>query len=97
MERANGIIKKENILKDNYVNKEEMNDALMAFFVYYMLYRRQGGLRKELNVKTPFQAVEKWFMLKPEIFKQNPPEFKNKIILLKLIENPSFHKQPCET
>ena len=65
VERANGIIKKETILKENYANKEEM--------------------------------VEKWFMLKPEIFKQNPCEFKNKIILLKPIENPSFHKQPCET
>ena len=55
------------------------------------------GVRKELNVKTPFQVVEKWFMLKPEIFKQNLSEFKNKIILLKSIKNPSFHKQPCET
>jgi len=44
--------------------------------VYYMLYRRHGGVRKELGVKTPFQAIEKpvvskaepWFMLKPEIF-----------------------------
>jgi len=52
-----------------------MNDALMAFRVYYMLYRRYGGVRKEPGVKTPFQAVEKWFMLKPEIFKQNPCEF----------------------
>jgi transposase-like protein len=97
VERANGIIKKETILKDNYANKEEMNDALMAFLVYYMLYRRHGGVRKELNVKTPFQAVEKWFMLKPEIFKQNPSEFKNKIILLNPNQNPSFHQQPCET
>lgn len=38
-----------------------MNDALMAVLVYYMLYRRHGGVRKELNVKNPFQAVEKWF------------------------------------
>ncbi len=105
VERANGIIKKETILKDNYANiyiehsrnKEEMNNALMAFLVYYMLYRRHGGVRKELNVKTPFQAVEKWFMLKPEIFKQNPSEFKNKIILLNPNQNPSFHQQPCET
>jgi len=58
VERANGIIKKGTILKENYANKEEMNDALMAFLVYYMLYRRHGGVRKELNVKTPFQAVE---------------------------------------
>ncbi len=27
--------------------------ALIAFLVHYILYRRHGGLRKELNVKTP--------------------------------------------
>jgi hypothetical protein len=41
-----------------------MNDALMAFLVYYMLYRRHGGVRKELNVKTPFQGVEKMVYVK---------------------------------
>ena len=90
VERADGIIKKGTILKENYANiyiehgrnKEEMNDALMAFPVYYMLYGRHGGVRKELRVKTPFQAVEKWFMLKPEIFKQNPFILKNKILCL---------------
>ncbi len=97
VERANGIIKKETGLKENYANKEEMNEALMAFPVYYMLYGRHGGVRKELGVKTPFQAVEKRFMLKPEFFKQNPCEFKNKILHLKPNKNPSFHKQPCET
>jgi len=40
-------------------------------------------LRKELNVKTPFQAIEKWYELKPEIFKISPTEFQNKIIDLK--------------
>ena len=64
------IIKKETGLKENYANKEEKNEALMAFLVYYMLYIRHGGVRKELGVKTPFQAVEKRFMLKPEIFKK---------------------------
>ncbi|TAF93803.1 MAG: hypothetical protein EAZ32_00940 [Cytophagia bacterium] len=29
---------------------------------------RHGSLRKELEVKTPFQAVEKWFVIKPELF-----------------------------
>jgi len=55
-----------------------------------LLYRRLGGVRKELSLKTPLQAVEKpvvskaepWFMLKPEIFKQNPCIFKNKILYL---------------
>ncbi len=42
-----------------YANKKETNDALMAFIIYYMLYKRHGGLRRELNVKTPYQAIEK--------------------------------------
>jgi len=86
VERVNGTIKKGTILKENYSdiyiehsrNKEEMNSALISFLVHYMLYRRHGSLRKELNIKTPFNAVEKpvvskaepWFELKlfrPEI------------------------------
>jgi hypothetical protein len=45
--KSHGIIKKETIIKENYANiyiehsrnKEKMNEALMAFLVYYMLYR----------------------------------------------------------
>jgi hypothetical protein len=62
-------------------------------------------VRKEQGVKTPFRAVEKpvvskaepWFVLKPEIFKQNPLIFKNKILCLQSNKSPSFHKKPCET
>ena len=43
-----------------------MNSAFMAFLVYYMLYRRHDRVRKELHVKAPFQAVEKWFMFVTE-------------------------------
>lgn len=83
VERVNGTIKNGTILKEIYSNKEEMNNALMAFLVHYMLYKRHGGLRRELNVKTPYQAVEKWFEIKPEIFKENPLLFKKKILNLK--------------
>ena len=90
-----------NIYIEHRRNKEEMNEALMAFPVYY-IYRRHGGVRKEPGVKTPFQAIEKpvvskaepWFMLKPEIFKQNPCEFKNKIIHSKPVKRPIFQKRP---
>ena len=44
--------------------------------------RNRIALINKLGIKTPFQAVEKWFMLKPEIFKQNPFIFKNKILCL---------------
>lgn len=97
VERANGTIKKGTILKEEYKNIKEMNEELMAFLLHYILYRRHGSLRKELNVKTPFQAIEKWFEMKPEIFNQTPLEFKNKILALKQSYESGFHKQPCET
>lgn len=97
VERANGTIKKGTILNKEYKNKQEMNSDLINFLLHYILYRRHGSLRKELNVKTPYQAIEKWYDLKPEIFNQTPCEFKNKILNLKQNDNSSFHKQPCET
>ena len=105
VERVNGTIKKGTILKENYADKEEMNSTLIAFLVHYMLYRRHGSLRKEHNVKTPFNAIEKpvvskaepWFELKHEIFNQNPLQFKNKILSLQQNKSSSFHKQRCGT
>ena len=82
VERVNGTIKNNTILKYKYDNKSEMEKGLGEFLVFYNLYRRHGSLRKELNVKTPFEAVEKWFKLKPELFKINPIEFKVKLLLL---------------
>jgi len=55
-----------------------MENHLFKFMVFYLLYRRHGSLKKELGVKTPFEAVEKWYELKPEIFLQKPFEFKTK-------------------
>ncbi len=64
-ERVNGTIKNGTILKESYKNKEEMNNALIAFLVHYMLYKRHRGLRRELKVKTPYQSIEKWFEFHP--------------------------------
>jgi len=96
VERVNGIIKNNTILKHQYDNKTTLINNLKDFLVFYNLYRRHGSLRKELNVKTPFQAIEKWYQLKPELFKTNPVDFKNNILLLKtdLINLP---QQPYET
>ena len=88
-----------NIYIEHGRNTEEMNEALMAFPVYYMLYGRHGGVRKELRVKNPFSGRQKMVSvkIKPEIFKQNSYIFKNKILSLQSNKIPSFHKQPCET
>ena len=60
VEKANDIIKNKTIKITNYTNLEQMNQDLMKFLVHYNLYRRHGSLRRELKVKTPFNAVEKW-------------------------------------
>jgi transposase-like protein len=83
VERVNGTIKSNTILKNKYIDKQELENDLMNFLVFYNIHRRHGSLRKELNVKTPFDAVENWYELKPELFKINPTQFKNKIINLK--------------
>jgi IS30 family transposase len=82
VERANGIIKKDTILKTKYTDYEEMTTDLYRFMLFYNLNRRHGSLRKELNVKTPFNAVEKWYELKPEIFKISPQKFKENLLIL---------------
>ena len=97
VEKANDIIKKGTIKKTKYDSLQEMKVDLMNFLVHYNLYRRHGSLRRELKVKTPFNAVEKWFELDEKIFNENPLEFKNKILNLKLKYKQGKKEQPCET
>lgn len=96
VERVNGTIKNNTILRKKYKNKQEMSMDLMHFLITYNMYRRHGSLRKELKVKTPFQAIEKWHKIKPELFHKTPQEFKNKILSLHSYFN-QLHQQRCET
>jgi len=97
VEKANDIIKKGTIKRIIYNSLEEMNIDLMGFLVHYNLYRRHGSLRRELKVKTPFDAIEKWFELDQKIFIQKPDEFKQKILSLNNKQVVKKRKQPCET
>jgi transposase-like protein len=96
VEKVNDIIKKKTIKITQYNSLEQMNDDLMRFLVHYNLYRRHGSLRRELKVKTPFNAIEKWYELDEKIFKQEPNDFKNKILSLKP-KQVVIKQQPCET
>ncbi|MCF6351010.1 MAG: hypothetical protein L3J23_08300 [Flavobacteriaceae bacterium] len=69
----------------------------MNFLTLYNLYKKHGSLRRELKVKTPFNAVEKWFELNEKIFKTKPQDFKNKILSLKPKQVVKQLQQPCET
>ena len=97
VEKANDIIKQGTIKKTTYTTVKEMQTDLIAFLVHYNLYRRHGSLRRELKVKTPFNAVEKWYELDPKTFKEKPHLFKQKILNLKTSLNQGIGIQPCET
>ncbi len=84
VERANGIIKDATVKANSYENLKQMEEDLDRFLLYYIFSRRHGSLRKELGVRTPYEAVEKWYNLEPEIFKSTPEMFK--VYAITLIE-----------
>jgi len=75
VERVNGTIKNNTIKAQEYKNIEDVKEDLSKFLIYYNFNRRHGSLRKELQVRTPFEAVQSWFKIKPEIFKILPDDF----------------------
>ena len=77
VERVNGTIKNATIKVEEYDNIEDVKKDLNKFLIYYNFNRRHGSLRKELKVRTPFDAVQSWFQTKPEIFKILPDVFQN--------------------
>jgi transposase InsO family protein len=81
VERANGIIKNNTILKHDYETKAEMYCDLYKFLYIYNIYRRHGSLRRELDVKTPLDALYKWYEMSPDIFKITPQDFEKKILI----------------
>lgn len=83
VERVNGTIKNNTILKTSYSDKQEMNTDLIRFMCYYNLYRRHGSLRKEIKVKTPIQAIQKWYEIEPQIFIITPRVFQDKLLNLR--------------
>jgi len=96
VERVNGTIKNNTILKYKYKNRDEMYCDLYKFLNLYNVFRRHGSLRRELDVKTPLKAIYKWYKLKPEIFKIKPVEFEKNLLdsQNKLV---NLYQQPCET
>ena len=82
VERVNKTIKDNTIKINKYEDLEQMKTDLDSFLLTYNTIKRHSGLRKELNVKTPLKAVYKWYELEPEIFKEKPIDFENKILNL---------------
>lgn len=85
VERVNGTIKGSTIKVEKYESIDQLNKDLKQFLLFYNFTRRHGSLLKELNVKTPFQALEKWFQMKPEIFRYSPNHFQENAFSIKNI------------
>jgi transposase-like protein len=77
VERVNGTIKNATIKAEDYDNIDDVKKDLSKFLIFYNFNRGHGSLRKELKVRTPFEAVQSWFQTKPEIFKILPNDFQD--------------------
>lgn len=83
VEKVNDTIKLNTLKIHTYENIWEMKNDLNSFLVDYNLTRRHSSLKTEIWVKTPFEALEYWFKLSPELFKQDLFEFKKKLLNMK--------------
>jgi transposase InsO family protein len=81
VERANGIIKAGTIKVEEYKDLKEMITDLDKFLLYYLFSRRHGSLKRELNVRTPYEALQCWYNLDPTIFTKHPEKFRADAIL----------------
>ena len=83
VEKSNDTIKSNTLKINKYDNVKEMTKDLLSFMVYYNLNRRHTSLRKELWVKTPYEALEYWHEKEPSIFTEDLFDFKNKLLKIK--------------
>jgi len=83
VEKSNDTIKSNTLKINKYDNVKEMTKGLLSFMVYYNLNRRHTSLRKELWVKTPYNALEYWYEKEPSIFTEDLFDFKNKLLKIK--------------
>ena len=82
VERANSMIKEATIKAHTYATVNEMKHDLVKFLYYYLFYRRHSGLYKELKVRTPYEALQKWYNLEPSLFTTPPDNFRHQVLAL---------------
>ena len=80
VERVNGTIKNATVKVLTYKNEAELKADLDKFLVYYNLNKGHGGLRRELKVRTPFEALQCWYRINPEFFRKSPDMFRTDLL-----------------
>ncbi len=79
VERVNGTIKNATVKAMTYQNIDEMKQDLNKFLIFYNFNRRHSGLRKEIKVRTPYEALKYWYNLKPDLFIREPDMFRSMV------------------
>jgi len=80
VERVNRTIKENTIYSTQYKSLEEMKEDLVKFMKYYNLYRLHTSLKKELKVRTPFDAYRYWYNKFPNLFHKTPQLFQDSLL-----------------
>ena len=75
VERVNLTIKTATIHKTSYDSYDCLEKHLMEFLVFYNTNRRHGFLVKELKVKSPLDACNKWINTVPQLFVKKNLQF----------------------
>jgi len=75
VERVNNTVKTATVKNNLYESYEKLEKDFEKYLIFYNFKRRHSGLVKELKVRTPFEAIQFWYKLKPEIFKKTTEEF----------------------
>ncbi len=61
VEKSNDTIKSNTLKIKSYETLKKWLKIYLVFMVYYNLNRRHSSLRRELWVKTPYNALEYWY------------------------------------
>jgi hypothetical protein len=83
VEKSNDTIKSHTLKVKKCEDNQDMTNDLLLFMVYYNLERRHTSLKKELWVKTPFDALTYWYEKEPSIFKEDVFDFKEKLLKIR--------------
>jgi len=80
VERLNRTIKENTIYKNNFNSIEELTLCINDFAIFYNMERKHSSIVKELNVRTPFEAMIHWYKNKPQLFYVKPSFFIEKVL-----------------
>lgn len=81
VEKTNDLIKMDTLKRFEYGSYEEIKTEMWQFMVYFNLYRRHWGLKKEWKGRTPYDALVYYWKSDIEIKRKESPEKRREKLL----------------